>query len=114
MYDEAKKIARWTIGTLVANPTKIPLLTGTMVIKGPVEEPDQYRSHGKCLLRQSPVSKLLLCSLATSDIALIRVFVSSQGPAVTKSGLHPQAESLDCSRLGPNPIELSNLPCCLV
>ena len=65
LYDEAKKIARWTIGTLVANPTKIPLLTGTMVIKGPVEEPRPIQVTWK--VPAASVSGIKVASLQLSN-----------------------------------------------
>lgn len=39
LYDEATKIAKWTVGKLAANAAKVPTLTGSMVIQGNVEEP---------------------------------------------------------------------------
>mmetsp|Transcript_4834 Transcript_4834/g.14340 ORF Transcript_4834/g.14340 Transcript_4834/m.14340 type:complete len:430 (+) Transcript_4834:1032-2321(+) len=38
LYDEAAKTAEWSIGRLPANPAKIHLLNGTMVIQGCLEE----------------------------------------------------------------------------
>jgi len=39
LYDEATKVAKWTIGKLVTNATKVPQLSGSMVIQGRAEDP---------------------------------------------------------------------------
>ncbi|KAJ8605631.1 hypothetical protein CTAYLR_000109 [Chrysophaeum taylorii] len=37
LYDEASKVAKWTIGKLSFNAAKLPQLSGSMVIQGPAD-----------------------------------------------------------------------------
>ena len=81
LYDEATKVASWTIGRLTPNATKVPQLSGSMIIQGLAEGPPPIQVKWKV-----PVASVSGIQIAALQLKNERYRPYKGVRTITKSG----------------------------